>query len=437
MNKITKIITAAAVTLIAAVCISPKASADAVFDAESGTLTLSGNVEMTTDNSNIVLPSGVSKSSVISIKCDKNNKAVFPSNCRNAFLGFSNCTSIDLIYSDTSGVTNMYSMFDGCSKVTVLDLTTFDMSNVTNVAQMFRNCSSLKTIYVSSAASDWTKIKTANSIFTNCNAIKGGSNTTYKGAGKEYAKVDGGESDPGYFTLKAAPVSTVTITFESNGGTEIAPITVDSGSAITLPDAPARDDDTFGGWYTDKKFTSAFDPSAAITSDITLYAKWTMTMPASYTAKYRWDGDTCYMTLCSVDGAVIAKDIEMTKSGDTYTGKYDGKTYTTSRPALNAMIISNTRVMNGDGETDKVSVKFSVGLSSAEKIYITDIGVKFRLDEGNEHDEYVKSTKTYSSNYTLTLQIPNSKTITYWYWYKTSDGAEHVGAENLLGVLEE
>ena len=53
------------------------------------------------------------------------------------FYNFSNLTSIDLTYLDTSLVTNMVMMFSGCSSLTELDLSNFNTSNVTSMSYMF------------------------------------------------------------------------------------------------------------------------------------------------------------------------------------------------------------------------------------------------------------------------------------------------------------
>ena len=70
---------------------------------------------------------------------------------------------------------------------------------------------------------------------------------------------------------------TYTVTFNANGhGTAPAAQTVSQGEKATTPTAPTANGYTFEGWYTDKNCTSAFDFNTAITEDITLYAKWTL-----------------------------------------------------------------------------------------------------------------------------------------------------------------
>ncbi|HQC74616.1 MAG TPA: InlB B-repeat-containing protein, partial [Bacilli bacterium] len=67
-----------------------------------------------------------------------------------------------------------------------------------------------------------------------------------------------------------------TISFNSNGGSAVESITyVPVGSTITLPINPTKTGYAFAGWYTDEGLSTAFDASTPITSDLTLYAKWT------------------------------------------------------------------------------------------------------------------------------------------------------------------
>ena len=62
-----------------------------------------------------------------------------------------------------------------------------------------------------------------------------------------------------------------TIKFDSNGGTAIADQVVKSGKSAFEPTAPTKDGYIFAGWYNgDEKW----DFSAAVTSDMTLVAKW-------------------------------------------------------------------------------------------------------------------------------------------------------------------
>lgn len=67
-----------------------------------------------------------------------------------------------------------------------------------------------------------------------------------------------------------------TVTFVTNGGSQVASQEVLHDTAATEPTAPTRDGYTFDGWYSDEGLTQKYDFSAPVTSNITLYAKWTL-----------------------------------------------------------------------------------------------------------------------------------------------------------------
>ena len=110
-------------------------------------------------------------------------------------------TSLDLSHFNTSKVTNMGVMFYGCSSLTSLDLSCFNTSKVTDMDAMFNQCSNLRTIYVGSGWST-AAVTASSNMFTNCTSLVGGMGTTYDAShvDKEYAHIDGGTSNPGYFT---------------------------------------------------------------------------------------------------------------------------------------------------------------------------------------------------------------------------------------------
>lgn len=70
---------------------------------------------------------------------------------------------------------------------------------------------------------------------------------------------------------------TYTVTFNSMGGSAVAPITgVKSGALIDKPTNPTKTDEIFLNWYKDEEYkTGAWSFTAdTVTADITLYAKW-------------------------------------------------------------------------------------------------------------------------------------------------------------------
>ena len=90
---------------------------------------------------------------------------------------FVNCyslTSVPLF--DTSSVTNMYSMFDKCSALEMVPL--FNTSSVTTMEYMFSNCSALKMVPLFNTSS----VVFMNGMFENCNNVQSGALALYQQA---------------------------------------------------------------------------------------------------------------------------------------------------------------------------------------------------------------------------------------------------------------
>ncbi|MBP3619870.1 MAG: BspA family leucine-rich repeat surface protein [Clostridia bacterium] len=112
--------------------------------------------------------------------------------------------SLNLSSFDTSSVTYTRYMFQSCGYSATnlsLDLSSFDTSKVTNMTYMFQNCRYLKTVYVSDK---WTTSAVTSStyMFNGCSALVGGNGTKYSSSYKDktYARIDGKDGLPGYFT---------------------------------------------------------------------------------------------------------------------------------------------------------------------------------------------------------------------------------------------
>ena len=118
-------------------------------------------------------------------------------------------TNIDVSHFNTSKVTGMSKLFDGCSSLTSLDLSSFNTSKVAYMNLMFSGCTKLHTIYVGDGWSTAAVIQ-SNDMFDGCTSLVGGHGTTYDDnyIGKEYAHIDEGPSNPGYFTDVVTGIAT-------------------------------------------------------------------------------------------------------------------------------------------------------------------------------------------------------------------------------------
>lgn len=120
-------------------------------------------------------------------------------------------------------------------------------------------------------------------------------------------------------------INQYTITFVTDGGTAVAPITQDYGTAVTAPSAPTKVGYTFAGW--DKDI-----PETIPAEDMTITAKWTVNQ---YTITFNTDGGSDVAPITQDYGTAVAAPAAPTKDGYTFAGWYkDGVAYTfTTMPA--------------------------------------------------------------------------------------------------------
>lgn len=82
-------------------------------------------------------------------------------------------------------------------------------------------------------------------------------------------------------------INQYTITFESNGGTSVEPITQNYATAVSVPSAPAKNGYIFDGWYSDEALENKYVFNTIPAEDITIYARWKL---ARYEIKYHLAG---------------------------------------------------------------------------------------------------------------------------------------------------
>ena len=104
--------------------------------------------------------------------------------------------------------------------------------------------------------------------------------------------------------------NTYTITFDTAGGSEIAPITQDYGTVITAPEAPTREGYTFIGW--DKEI-----PTTMPAENMTVTAQWEINQ---YTITFDTNGGSEIAPITQDYGTQIAAPADPTREGYTFIG---------------------------------------------------------------------------------------------------------------------
>ncbi len=139
-------------------------------------------------------------------------------NVTNMYGMFRGCTglrSLNLSGWRTNSLLDTSYMFQGCSNLQIITLGREDIQGynvgwktglASTMEHMFDGCTSLRFIYV---GSDFTAdgVFKSTYMFLGCTSLIGGSGTTYNSnhVDKEYAHVDGGTSNPGYFRQENTP----------------------------------------------------------------------------------------------------------------------------------------------------------------------------------------------------------------------------------------
>ena len=130
---------------------------------------------------------------------------------------------------------------------------------------------------------------------------------TFKGWDKEIPETMPAEN----ITVKAQwQINQYTITFDTNGGSEIAPITQDYGTEITVPDNPTRKGYTFKGW--DKEI-----PETMPADNITVKAQWEINQ---YTITFDTNGGSEIAPITQDYGTEITAPDKPTRKGYTFKG---------------------------------------------------------------------------------------------------------------------
>ena len=163
---------------------------------------------------------------------------------------------------------------------------------------------------------------------------------TFKGWDKEIPETMPAEN----ITVKAQwEINQYTIAFDTNGGSEIAPITQDYGTEITAPDNPTRKGYTFKGW--DKEI-----PETMPAENMTVKAQWKINQ---YTITFDTNGGSEIAPITQDYGTEITAPDNPTRKGYTFKG-WD-KEISETMPAENITITARWK------DTEKPTGEIIIG----------------------------------------------------------------------------
>ena len=196
-------------------------------------------------------------------------------------------------------------------------------------------------------------------------------------------------------------INQYTITFDTDGGSEVAPITQDYGSAITAPAAPTREGYTFTGW--DKTI-----PATMPAGDMTITAQWTVNQ---YTITYDLDGGTA-------EG-----------NPDTYTVETDAFTLKNpTRPGYTFTGWSGTGLTGEDNLTVTIPAGSIGNRSYTAHWSLNTYSITYDLNGGTASGNPTSYTV---ESATITLNQPTKTGYTFTGW----SGTDLTGEDNLTVTI--
>lgn len=195
------------------------------------------------------------------------------------------------------------------------------------------------------------------------------------------------------------------VSFDTDGGTEVAEIVCNEGDKLSLPTDPAKAHYTFDGWYTNAERTadSKFDAEKAISSDMTLYAKW---QAVKYTVTFKADGKQVGEVLTyTVENKQITEPDVPVKVG--YNGAWGKYELDCKNIEVNAVytVIPYTVTFKADGEQVGEVLTYTV-----ENKQITEPSVPEKDGFIGEWEEYelncenIVVNAVYTAVYTVTFK---------------------------------
>ena len=196
-------------------------------------------------------------------------------------------------------------------------------------------------------------------------------------------------------------INQYTITFDTDGGSEVAPITQDYGTAITAPAAPTREGYTFTGW--DKTI-----PATMPAGDMTITAQWTVNQ---YTITYDLDGGTA-------EG-----------NPDTYTVETDAFTLKNpTRPGYTFTGWSGTGLTGEDNLTVTIPKGSTGNRSYTAHWSLNTYSITYDLNGGTASSNPTSYTV---ESATITLNQPTKTGYTFTGW----SGTDLTGEDNLTVTI--
>lgn len=242
--------------------------------------------------------------------------------------------------------------------------------------------------------------------------------------------------------LYEGKVETITITFDSKGGSTVDPITINKGAELILPKEPTYAGYTFKGWYDTNE--TPIHNNALLEEDTTLYAKWekiteTKTEPQKEEKiSLSLSRDTLHVN--GIKAATATATVENSSGKVTYSlSDTSCMTINENTGAIN--VVSNPKNCS-NGATITVTAKTPNGKSATATIYyekdlvLTHDGKTYTQDDKTSGKS---STFTVNANQNVSWNIDAAVKPSYRYTYndyKNKTATSVTGGYTIDSIVE-
>ena len=216
---------------------------------------------------------------------------------------------------------------------------------------------------------------------------------------------------------------TYTVTFDTQGGSDVASATVNGGTTVTKPQDPTKAGYTFVAWTLDDV---AYDFATEVTANITLVAKWEEVQQAvnTYTVTFIAEGTTVQVVTYEENATEITEPTVPAKQH--YTGAWAAYTLNNTNIEVNAVYTANKYTITFKAEGTEISkVEYTYGATEITeptvpaKQHYTGAWPTYTLNGDKE------VVAVYTANkYTITFKADNVEVAKVEYTY----GAETIEA---------
>jgi uncharacterized repeat protein (TIGR02543 family) len=130
-------------------------------------------------------------------------------------------------------------------------------------------------------------------------------------------------------TEDETPPAQYTLTFDTHGGSAVAAITADAGTAVSKPADPTRSGYTFTGWFSAETGGTLYPWPHSLSANITMHAQWRAageTPPTQNTRTIVSQRGSPAAAINPSEGTAVSKPADPSRSGYTFTGWFGAET---------------------------------------------------------------------------------------------------------------